>query len=223
MMKKEEIVVFGASEHAKYTIDILEKQNLYKILGIIDIKLQKGTTYAGYKVLSNFEDFPQFVEEFNVKKGIIAIGDNFTRYKKAERIKTLVPDFSFATAIHPNAVIGKNVVIGQGVLIMAGVIISNDSTVGDHCFIASRSLLSHDSTMSDCSSLSPGVTMGGNISLGTCSIIGMGAIILQRIRIGNHSVIGSGALVLKDIPDNTVAYGAPAKVIKTRENTDKYL
>ena len=45
-------------------------------------------------------------------------------------------------------------------------------------------------------------------------------IILPGVRIGNHSIIGAGAIVSRDIPDNSVAVGVPARVIKT---SDEYL
>lgn len=45
--------------------------------------------------------------------------------------------------------------------------------------------------------------------------IGAGAIILPGITIGENSVVAAGAVVNKDVPENTVVGGVPAKVIKT--------
>ena len=45
--------------------------------------------------------------------------------------------------------------------------------------------------------------------------IGIGAIIMPGVTIGKGAVIGAGAVVTKDIPDYTVAFGAPAKVVKS--------
>ena len=50
--------------------------------------------------------------------------------------------------------------------------------------------------------------------------IGNNVIILPGVTIGNNVVIGAGAVVSKDIPDNSVAVGVPARVIKT---ADEYL
>ena len=46
--------------------------------------------------------------------------------------------------------------------------------------------------------------------------IGANSIILPGVTIGNNVVIGAGSVVTKDIPDNVVAVGSPAKII--REN-----
>jgi acetyltransferase-like isoleucine patch superfamily enzyme len=46
---------------------------------------------------------------------------------------------------------------------------------------------------------------------------------MENIVVGDHSVIGAGSLVLCDIPDLTLAFGRPAKVIKKRKIGDPYL
>lgn len=53
-----------------------------------------------------------------------------------------------------------------------------------------------------------------NTTIGEGATIGAGAVINDQISIGKHSFIGAGAVVTKDIPDNVIAYGTPAKVIK---------
>jgi acetyltransferase-like isoleucine patch superfamily enzyme len=45
--------------------------------------------------------------------------------------------------------------------------------------------------------------------------IGAGAIILPGVTIGENAVVAAGAVVSKDVPDNTVAGGVPAKIIKS--------
>ena len=57
------------------------------------------------------------------------------------------------------------------------------------------------------------------ITIGNDVYIGNNVIILPGVNIGNRVVIGAGAVVTKDIPDNSVAVGVPARVIKT---TDQY-
>ena len=52
-------------------------------------------------------------------------------------------------------------------------------------------------------------TIGDNVSLGA------NVVIIGGVKIGNNVTIGAGSVVVKDIPDNSVAVGNPAKVIKT--------
>ena len=58
------------------------------------------------------------------------------------------------------------------------------------------------------------------ITIGNKVYIGNDVIVLPGVNIGNNVIIGAGAIVTKDIPDNSVAVGVPARVIKT---IDQYL
>jgi len=69
----------------------------------------------------------------------------------------------------------------------------------------------------------------GCIEIGDNVFVGSGTKILYDVRIGSNVIIGAGSIVTKDIPDNSVAVGTPAKVIgsfedylKKRENEEQY-
>ena len=55
----------------------------------------------------------------------------------------------------------------------------------------------------------------GKIEIGDNTHIGMNTFICPGVKIGKNCIIGVGSVVTKDIPDNSVAAGVPAKVIKT--------
>ena len=52
------------------------------------------------------------------------------------------------------------------------------------------------------------------MSIGNDCFVGAGSIILPGVHIGNKVIIGAGSVVAKSIPDNSVAVGNPAKVIR---------
>lgn len=58
----------------------------------------------------------------------------------------------------------------------------------------------------------------GAVSIGDNVFIGMNTIILKGTNIGNNVIIGAGSIVNKDIPDNTVVAGNPAKIIMSLED-----
>ncbi|GAA0095276.1 acyltransferase [Clostridium perfringens] len=58
----------------------------------------------------------------------------------------------------------------------------------------------------------------GTVKIGSNVFIGMNTIILKGVRIGNNVIIGAGSLINKDIPDNCVVAGNPAKVIMSIDN-----
>jgi acetyltransferase-like isoleucine patch superfamily enzyme len=62
-----------------------------------------------------------------------------------------------------------------------------------------------------------GMNVFGKIKIGNNVFIGEDAMIMYGVSIGNNVVIGARSLVTKDIPDNSVAVGSPARVLKTLE------
>ena len=82
--------------------------------------------------------------------------------------------------------------------------------------------------------LSHSVIIGDNVTIGHSAIvhgctigdntlIGMGAIVLNGARIGKNCIIGAGALVTQgtDIPDGSLAFGSPAKVVRPLTDEEK--
>ena len=59
------------------------------------------------------------------------------------------------------------------------------------------------------------VDLFGKITVGNNVHIGTNALIMPGVTIGNNCIIGCGAIVTKDIPDNSIAVGIPARVIET--------
>lgn len=218
------IILIGASQHARYAIDIIERQGDYIVVGLVDDSFTKEMVFEGsYKLLGASSDLPSLIRQYHITHLLITIGDNYTRYKIANKLTQLGIDLPYGVCVHPSAVIGKHVEIGEGTLVMAGVIINNNSTIGEHCFLATKASLDHDSVMGDYASLSPGVTTGGCVHIGVCTAIGLGANIIHGRKIGDHTVIGSGALVVKDIESHRVAYGIPARVVRQRAEGERYL
>jgi sugar O-acyltransferase (sialic acid O-acetyltransferase NeuD family) len=220
-MTKKSLIIIGSSGHAKVVLDIFEKMKQHEIIGFIDNNKQTGEIVLGYPVLGDEEILNNHKAEDT--QLFIAIGDNCTRQKVRDRINTHFPKFSFATAIHPSATIGKEVKIGQGSAIMAGAIINPCCIIGEFCLINTKASLDHDSVMNNFSSLAPGVTTGGNVEIGASSAIGIGASIMHGVKIGSEVVIGGQSFVNKKIDDFSVCYGIPAKSIRKRVTGEKYL
>ena len=217
------LVLIGGGNQAHYTIDIIEKENKYKIIGIIDSVHNIGTDRFGYKIIGRQENLIELIKEYNIDVGIISIGDNWSRYYVYNKIVEQVPNFEFANAIHPSVIIGNNVKLGIGVVAMAGVIFNPKSTIGDFTFFATRSQIEHDCVIENFASISAGSVTGGYVKLGKFSAITLGVTVIDRIEIGENTVVGSGSLVVKSLPDNVLAYGNPVKIIRERKQDEKFL
>lgn len=85
-----------------------------------------------------------------------------------------------------------------------------DMTIGSNCTVLPMVLLGKKKTNVDMSRF----TIGNNCYFGA------GAIVLGPIKIGDNVTIGAGAVVTKDIPDNCIVVGNPARIIKVKNPND---
>jgi acetyltransferase-like isoleucine patch superfamily enzyme len=100
-----------------------------------------------------------------------------------------------------NLKLGKNTDIGAFTYINAkyGVEIQDNVQVGSHCSIYSWSTIDNKK---------------GSITIKKNAKIGSHTIVMPGVTIGENSIIGGSSFVNREIPDNVVAYGIPAKVTK---------
>jgi len=216
------IIIIGASGHSKVIIDSLEKMNMWNIIGYID-SFKRESHFFKYPILGTEDDILYIIKKYDVFGGVISIGDNFTRFQMVKKIDRISPNFNFISAIHPSAILGKNVQIGDGTVVMAGVIINSDSTIGKHSIINTSSTIEHDSYIGNFSTIAPNVVMGGGVQIGNFSTISIGTTIIHQIRVGDDVVVGANSLILKNVDNNTLLYGTPARIVKKRYRNDKYL
>lgn len=120
----------------------------------------------------------------------------------------------------------RSLVIGSNVSFGSGVRVEVDGEIGDHVLIANGSAIvgrnDHDRSEVGISIRQsrwvgnfPDV-LSQQTQIGSDVWIGYGSIVLSGVTIGDSSIVGAGSVVTKDIPENVIAVGNPAKVIGRR-------
>ena len=136
---------------------------------------------------------------------------NFFSVAKFDLIARMISQFSrFLTGIeiHPKAKIGKNLFIDHGM----GVVIGETSEIGDNVTIYHMVTLGGISPSIDSDNqrnVKRHPTLKDNV------VVGSGAQVLGPVVVGKNAKIGANAVVTKDVPENAVMVGIPAKNVGT--------
>lgn len=109
--------------------------------------------------------------------------------------------------------------VGNGCMINYGVTIGPYTKIGNFVTINRNSSIGHHNDIDEFVTISPGVNIAGHCKIGENTLIGIGSTIINNITIGKNVIIGAGSVVTRDIPDNCVYYGVPAKFIRENKPT----
>ncbi|QWD76442.1 acetyltransferase [Polynucleobacter sp. MWH-UH24A] len=211
------LIIFGAGGHAVSVANVALSAG-YTIKYFVD-KNRKGLDLLGYKII---EDITA-IDNTNNYSFAIAIGDNAVREKKYNELIAATPNLYFPPLVHSTAVISFFTNIGDGSVIMPKAVIGPNSNVGMFCLINTQASIDHDCLMLNYSSLGPAAVTGGMVIIGQRSAISIGATIKHGLKIGDDCVIGANSYLNKDLPNNQVVYGSPAKQIRAHKIGDAYL
>lgn len=208
-----DIVIIGAGglgREVKFLIDEINRfEKKWNIVGFIDDYKSQDELIHGIKVLGKID--------WLLNKSIYvacAIGDSNVRNSiitSLESNKKLI----FPTLIHPLFSLSDTLLISEGVIVQTNVSITVDVEIGRFCIISPGVTIGHDTVLSNFVTILPGTNISGNVIIGEMATLGTGSKVIQNIKIGKNSLIGAGGVVTKDIPDNVVAVGVPAKPIRS--------
>ncbi len=210
------MVIAGAKGFAKELLQVyyrdISKREIYFFDNIN--KHLEDKLYDKFPIIKSNEELSQHLK--NDSDFALGIGTPKAR-------KTLYDLFMNLKGT-PISVISKRTNIGnfgtfinEPGTILDGVTITNDILIGKGTLINLNCTIGHDSRIGDFCDISPNVNISGHCTIGNYCSIGTGTVIIPRINIGYNVTIGAGAVVTKNIPNNSLCVGVPAKVIKELE------
>lgn len=213
-------LIFGASTFLSDIFDLIHINDgrVYKIFQNVKeirnervLSIEERIALLGYPV-ELFDSLERFRPEDDCKYTL-----GFTAVQKDVLINTLKFQHKIVMSklIHPGVSIGSHVHIGEGVFVNSQVVIAPNAVLDDYCVINRAVSIGHDAKIGKFTRIGPSVAIAGSTKIGEKCSIGIGACVLDRVHIGDCSVVGAGSVVTKDLPGGVVAYGIPAKVVRT--------
>lgn len=173
---------------------------------------EPGNEVNSVRVYSYEDAIARFSDHLEVSMGI---GEPATReclFQKLE--KDGIPT---ATLIHPDVHIPETTKVGRGVTIQNGCFISCNVEIEDYVFIQPQVNIGHDCVLKEGCIVSGMANLAGAVTIGRYTYVGLSVAVKEKVAIGNDAIIGMYSAVYKDIPDEMIAMGNPARPMKRNE------
>lgn len=222
MSKSNGVIIIGSGSHGVVIADIILSGNKFKLLGFserddvfksLPSKKRQVTKDLWFPIYADSEVFQR---EYSGDQMLFVLGIGQELIKARARIAVQLKEkgFSFCSITHHSSIIATSATIDEGVVVMAGAVINPFVKIGNHVVVNTGATIDHDCIIDDNSFIQPGAHLAGQVCVGKNTIIGIGSAVKERIKIGNNSIVGGGAFVNRDIPDNTVYAGVPARKLR---------
>ena len=144
---------------------------------------------------------------------VIAIGAPRVRRVVAEKIRS-TRGVRFASIVHPTAILSSSVEIGPGTVVGAFCVATVQVRIGCHVILDRGVNVGHDCVIGDYCTVSPLVPLAGKVVIEDGVWIGAGATVRQGVLLRRGSMAGMGAVVVKDVAENQLVAGCPARELK---------
>lgn len=190
----KEIILIGGGGHCKSVIDVIEQENKFVIVGIVDKPELRGLNILGYPVIGSDSDLEGLAKIYTY--AFVTVGQ--IRSPKARvRLYDLAKKagFNLPKIISSRAYVSQHAVIGDGTVIMHDVLINAGVSLGSNCIINSKALIEHDSKISNHCHISTNVIINGDVTIEEGCFIGSGVVTNNSITIKKNSFIKAGSIV----------------------------
>lgn len=147
-----------------------------------------------------------------IDKGVILGGTDFSPVLANDGTLVQFPQLG-GVIIGDKVVIKYNTMIGKGTF--------GFTKIGTNTMIDYGCQIGHNCVVGKSCIIAAGTIIGGSTTIGDHTTIGIGAKIRNGLKIGNNVSIGMGAVVIRDVPDNAVVVGNPAREIEHKPMFDK--
>lgn len=167
----DDILLIGGGGHCRAVIDVIEQENKYNIVGIIDCKEKIGQKVLNYSILGSDSDLELLFKKY--KYACITIGQIKSaepRIKLFKKLKEI--GFTLPTIVSPLAYISKHAFIDEGTTVMHHSLINANAKIGKNCIINTKALVEHDAIIENHCHVSTGSILNGAVRVKAGSFIG---------------------------------------------------
>jgi sugar O-acyltransferase (sialic acid O-acetyltransferase NeuD family) len=185
----------------------------YQVAAVVDRRPDLPSPFLGAVRLGAMGDVKDWIRDggFEGIGFIVAIGGhngdlrcNIADELQAEGLEPF-------SAIHPTAWVADTARVSPGCHVMPLAAVAEETVLGRQTIVNTSASVDHECVLGRGVHVMPGATLAGCIQVGDHATIGSNATIFPRVSIGAGAQIGAGSVVTKDVVDNAIVIGAPAR------------
>lgn len=169
-----------------------------------NVKIGDNVVIKNNVVIEGYVDIGNNTTIFS---GAVIGSDGYGYYQNAKGKNVKVPHLG-------GVIIGKDVEVGANTCIDRGTL--GNTIIGDNVKIDNLCHIAHNVIIEDNVSVIALSMIAGSVVLKENSYIAPSASVMNQLTIGKNSIVGLGSVVVKDVGDNVVVAGVPAKIIRKK-------
>jgi len=216
MSKNTYHILWGSAGHAKVLSDIIESQG-GEVVALFDNNPEANSCLDGVPIYYGSSGFDTWLEKQaspELISAAVAIGGDSGKDRQLIVNRLESSGLVLNSLVHTSAVVSKSVKIGGASQVLANAVIASDVVIGKACIVNNSANVDHECQIGNGVHIAPGAVLCGCVVIGDNAMVGAGAVVLPRLEIGSGSIVGAGAVVTKNVPNNVVVVGNPARIIR---------
>ena len=208
---KKTILLYGAKS-TSYIISEMIDLKEYELAFIFD-PFSNKVEFKTKAIFSNKKkDLKNMLEKVKYYSVGIAREHGLARSEISEKLESYgLKPFNL---ISNSAIIDPSSIIEDGLLAMPACVVHKKVKIGKYCILNSNSCVDHESNLGKGVHVMGSAYIAGRVTIDDYATIGANATILPDITIGKNAIVGAGAVVTKDVKNNEIVVGNPARVLK---------
>lgn len=162
--------------------------------------------------------YEQFKTTYKPTEVQVVIANGEPKFRKILIKKLRTDGYSIASIIDKTARVSPTSRLGQGVILYPNTYISSNSIIGDNTLISVGTCIGHDSVIGENVVISTQASISGSCQIGNNTYIGTKSVLKEHVTVGEDSIIGMGSCVFRDVENDVIALGNPAREIRRNES-----
>ncbi|MFQ6048959.1 MAG: acetyltransferase [Phycisphaerae bacterium] len=206
------LLIAGAGGHARTLIEAVRSEGIWTVTALTDPQVRGEV--LGVPVVGGDDHLPELYHRGITAAlvGVGSVGQADRRILLFGRLRAI--GFTLPTIRHGSATVSPAAQLAAGTMVLAAAVVNGGAVIGSNVIVNTAAVVEHDCRIGDHAHLAPRSVLGGQVVIEPAAHIGLGAVVLDGRRVGREAIVAAGAVVTRDVPDQAVVMGVPARIVR---------